>query len=119
VQGPAIDEVLLWLMRATRDVWPGPDAEAWVASFGDALGVDAAGIGRLWAELDAVSGAADLDEARRVLGVAPGATEDEVRAAWRRLVQAWHPDRMQGAEAAEATRRMAEINAAYRVLRES
>jgi hypothetical protein len=120
VQGPAIDEVLLWLMRGTRDVWPGAAAEVWIARLGDALGVDASAIARLWAELDAVTNAGDLARARQVLGVGADASEEEIRAAWRRLVQAWHPDRVQEpAEAATATRKMAEINAAYRVLREA
>ncbi len=118
VEGEAAEEVLLWLMRGTRDVWPGPAAEAWIAGLGDALGIDASGVSGLWAELDAASDEGARAHARTVLGVAPDATEDEVRAAWRRLVQAWHPDRAQGEVAvAEATRRMAEINAAWRVLR--
>jgi CysZ protein len=33
------------------------------------------------------------DEARAVLGVGPQATEEEVRAAHRRLMQRMHPDR--------------------------
>lgn len=49
-----------------------------------------------------------------VLGVAPGADEREVLAAYRELAKQWHPDRG-GGERAE--RRMAEINAAYDVLR--
>jgi hypothetical protein len=49
-----------------------------------------------------------------VLGVVPGAPLDDVAASYRRLAKRWHPDRGGGAEAA---RRMAEINAAYDVLR--
>ena len=48
-----------------------------------------------------------------VLGVAPGATPDEVAAAYRGLAKAWHPDR-RGSEGEE---RMAEINVAYELLR--
>lgn len=117
VQGDAVDEVVLWVMRGTRDVWPGAAAQEWVAELGDALGIDAAGVSALWAELDA-----DADEdaravARTLLGVTSTATADEIRAAWRALVQTWHPDRVQGeAAVAEATRRVAEINAAWRML---
>ena len=48
-----------------------------------------------------------------VLGVAPGASPDEVAAAYRDLAKAWHPDRR--GEAGEE--RMAEINVAYELLR--
>lgn len=50
-----------------------------------------------------------------VLGVAPTASAHDIAAAYRRLAKRWHPDRG-GGEHAE--RRMAEINAAYAVLRE-
>jgi hypothetical protein len=49
-----------------------------------------------------------------VLGLPPTATPDEIAAAYRRLAKEWHPDRGGGAE---SERRMAEINAAYDVLR--
>jgi hypothetical protein len=49
-----------------------------------------------------------------VLGVAPTASADEVAAAYRSLAKRWHPDRAEGPQAA---RRMAEINAAYDLLR--
>ena len=48
-----------------------------------------------------------------VLGVAPGATPDEVAAAYRSLAKAWHPDRRGG----DGDERMAEINVAYELLR--
>ena len=49
-----------------------------------------------------------------VLGVAPGASPDEVLTAYRALARRWHPDRAGGAEAAL---RMAQINAAYDMVR--
>jgi hypothetical protein len=48
-----------------------------------------------------------------VLGVAPGATEREVAAAYRELAKQWHPDR----RGIDSARRMAEINVAYELLR--
>jgi hypothetical protein len=53
-----------------------------------------------------------------VLGVEPGATPDEIKAAWRSLARQHHPD-LTGDDpevAQRATRRMAEINAAYAAL---
>jgi hypothetical protein len=49
-----------------------------------------------------------------VLGVAPGASGEEVAAAYKRLAKRWHPDRASGGDAAW---RMAEINAAYDLVR--
>ena len=53
-----------------------------------------------------------------VLGVEPGATPDEIKAAWRALARRHHPDLIgDDPEAAQrATRRMAEINTAYAAL---
>jgi curved DNA-binding protein CbpA len=53
-----------------------------------------------------------------VLGVAYGATPEEIRSAWRSLARQHHPDlTADDPEAARrATRRMAEINAAYATL---
>jgi len=51
-----------------------------------------------------------LDDAYVVLGVSPGASESEVKAAWRRLVSRWHPDRNGSADAAALMQR---INRAY------
>jgi hypothetical protein len=50
-----------------------------------------------------------------VLGVQPGASRDEVQAAYRRAAKRWHPDR-DGSPA--AARRMAEVNAAWEALRD-
>jgi hypothetical protein len=53
-----------------------------------------------------------------VLGVAPGASAAAIKAAWRRLAREHHPDlAVDAAERRAATRRMAEINAAYNELR--
>jgi hypothetical protein len=46
-----------------------------------------------------------------VLGLQPGASDSEVRSAYRRLAQLHHPDHNQGSP--EAARRFAEIQAAY------
>ena len=51
-----------------------------------------------------------------VLGVRPGASQEEIQAAYRRLVQEYHPDKVAdlGQELRDvAERRMKEINAAY------
>lgn len=50
-----------------------------------------------------------------VLGIEPGATPDEIRAAYRRLAMRLHPDRNPGF-AGEATRRFRQIQAAYELL---
>ena len=53
-----------------------------------------------------------------VLGVAPGASAAAIKAAWRRLAREHHPDlAVDAGERRAATRRMAEINAAYNELR--
>ena len=49
------------------------------------------------------------------LGLEPGASPEDVTMAYRRLAKRWHPDR---AGTGEAAQRMAEINAAYDLLRE-
>ena len=56
------------------------------------------------------------DTAYAELGLAPGATEPEVKAAWRRLVSLWHPDRN---EQAGALVRMQRINLAFEALRQA
>jgi curved DNA-binding protein CbpA len=50
-----------------------------------------------------------------VLGVSPGASDADVRAAYRRLVQLHHPDHNGGSPA--ATRRFEEVQAAYAEIR--
>ena len=52
----------------------------------------------------------DTQEAYAELGLHPGATDAQLKASWRRLVAAWHPDRN---AAADAGHRMQSINKAY------
>ncbi len=55
-----------------------------------------------------------------VLGIEPGASATTVKAAWRRLARAHHPDLAADAVTQRnATRRMVEINAAYAALRQA
>ncbi len=49
------------------------------------------------------------------LGLHPGATDAQLKASWRRLVAAWHPDRN---AAADAGSRMQSINKAYQHIRQ-
>ena len=58
----------------------------------------------------------DIDNPFAELGLAPGATEREVKAAWRRLVSQWHPDR-NGSAAAVA--KMQRINRAVEAIRQA
>lgn len=51
-----------------------------------------------------------------VLGVAPTATEDEIRRRFRQLARERHPDRFQGAQKARAERDFQELTQAFNVL---
>lgn len=57
----------------------------------------------------------DLDDSFAELGLKPGATEQQVKAAWRRLVSQWHPDRN---PSAAALARMQRINRAFKAIRQ-
>ena len=52
-----------------------------------------------------------MDDPYKVLGLEPGASDEEVKKAYRKLAMKYHPDRNPGDE--EAARKMQEINAAY------
>ena len=52
-----------------------------------------------------------ISDPYKVLGVSPDASDDEIKAAYRRLAKKYHPDLNPGDE--EAARKMNEINAAY------
>lgn len=62
----------------------------------------------------------NITRAYVVLGVAPGASQKEIKGAYRALVRRWHPDRyaMNPTDHQEATRRMVALNAAYLLLRD-
>jgi molecular chaperone DnaJ len=51
-----------------------------------------------------------VDDPYGELGLRPGAADEAVKAAWRRLVSQWHPDRNASAEAADRVKR---FNIAY------
>lgn len=55
-----------------------------------------------------------IDDAYIELGLSPGASDAEVKSAWRKKVSQWHPDRNASAEAAALMQR---INAAYERIR--
>lgn len=52
-----------------------------------------------------------MEDPYKVLGLNPGASDEEVKKAYRRLAMKYHPDRNPGDET--AARKMQEINAAY------
>ena len=52
-----------------------------------------------------------MNDPYQVLGVSPSASDDEVKAAYRRLAKQYHPDRNNGS--AEAEQKMMQINDAY------
>ena len=56
----------------------------------------------------------DADDPYAVLGLDPGASPEDAASAYRQKAKEWHPDRGGGEE---AQRRMAQINAAYDLLR--
>lgn len=52
-----------------------------------------------------------IQDPYKVLGVSPDASDEEIKAAYRRLAKQYHPDRNPGDET--AAKKMQEINAAY------
>ncbi len=111
---PVLEDLLeaLLLIAVTDGVHP---AELdYLGTVAERFGFDAPAYARIRARYIAPSG----DDPYTVLGVAPGASRDEVRAAYRALVKTYHPDRHLAAgtppefiRVAEA--RMAAINLAY------
>ena len=61
----------------------------------------------------------DMSECYRVLEIDPGASLDEIREAWRDLVQVWHPDRFRANSRLhkKAEERLKRINLAYETLK--
>ena len=62
----------------------------------------------------------DVHRAYKVLGLLPGASKEEVRGAYRDLVQVWHPDRYSHNERLQqkAQRNLKRINEAFEVLKD-
>lgn len=52
----------------------------------------------------------------RALGVQEGASEDDVKKAYRKEVMKWHPDRYKGRDKTEAARKFREVTEAYSTL---
>lgn len=57
-----------------------------------------------------------LDDSYHELGLAPGSSDAEVKAAWRRLSARWHPDRN---DSPQALRKMQRINWALKAIRQA
>jgi curved DNA-binding protein CbpA len=53
-----------------------------------------------------------------ILELQPGASADEVKAAYHRLAKMWHPDRFDAAQKAEAEERFRQISEAFEALRD-
>jgi curved DNA-binding protein CbpA len=62
----------------------------------------------------------DISRAYKILGLYPGASKDEVKRAYRDLMQVWHPDRFGHNErlAEKAQRNVKRINEAFALLRD-
>lgn len=58
--------------------------------------------------------AAEIDQARRLLGLGERASIAEIKTAYRHMCKQWHPDTLKDDET--ANRRMKDINAAYHLL---
>ena len=62
----------------------------------------------------ATSSAAEIDRARRVLGLGERASLEEIKSAYRRMCKKWHPDAL--SDGPTRSKKIQEINAAYRLL---
>ena len=54
-----------------------------------------------------------------ILELAPGASADDIKAAYHRLAKKWHPDRFTGTEKAEAEQRFRQLAEAFSMLKDA
>lgn len=101
------------LMIACADGVLHPAEEAFLRTVGETFGISCERFRKIRARF-----VRDMSDPYHVLGVAPSATPQEIRARYLELVQRFHPDRLtaRGAQAAiikAATVKLAAVNAAY------
>jgi hypothetical protein len=102
-----------WTSQVQKDVWNVGlhffDADAQTRSDIERL-LDAAASGR-----EILPTSVEVEDLYATLGIAPSATADEIRAAYRRLARLYHPDY---APDEESSRKFARISKCYMVLRD-
>lgn len=59
---------------------------------------------------------AEIDQARKVLGLGEKADLAEIKKAYRRLAKEWHPDKCRKGDQTESHEKMKEINLAYKII---
>jgi curved DNA-binding protein CbpA len=65
-----------------------------------------------------MSDSVDIDRAYYILELQPGASQSEVKQAYRKLVKIWHPDRfVEPQQKLKAEEKIKQINAAYKTLK--
>jgi tetratricopeptide (TPR) repeat protein len=65
-----------------------------------------------------MSDSIDINRAYEVLGLIPGASQEEIKRAYRQLIRIWHPDSIADpVKKLEAEERTKIINAAYRIIK--
>ena len=113
---PAVLEQLLDALFhiAKADDQYHPDERAFLRRVAELLGFDAAAFDRI----EAKHTVRPADDPYAILGVTRGASDDEIKTAYRKLIRENHPDRLvaQGLPTEfidQATQEMAKINAAY------
>ena len=115
-----LHNMLAALFEVARADGPLQDSEiAYLSRVAQAFGLPRDALSKLRGRADAAP-----SDPYSILGVAPGATDVEIKRAWRRLVRVYHPDAVSGQGrprhlVATATQKTAAINAAYEtILRE-
>jgi DnaJ like chaperone protein len=94
---------------------------AYLERVAQALGVSQTAFARLRAQAEKPEAGKTGASPYAVLGVSPGASDDEIKQAWRRLLRVYHPDAVAGRGKSNrliaiATEKTAAINAAYEAI---